>query len=65
MKELKMIGTYFAVISIIVILVVIIDIVRCLYGNYLAMITAFTVLGLISIGMIKFRKQLVEYFESD
>ena len=65
MKELKMIGTYFAVISIIVILVVIIDIVRCLYGNYLAMITAFTFLGLISIGMIKFRKQLVEYFESD
>ena len=65
MKGLKMIGTYFAVISIIVILVVIIDIVRCLYGNYLAMITAFTFLGLISIGMIKFRKQLVEYFESD
>ena len=65
MKGLKMIGTYFAVISIIVILVVIIDTVRCLYGNYLAMITAFTFLGLISIGMIKFRKQLVEYFESD
>ena len=65
MKELKMIGTYFAVISIIVILVVIIDTVRCLYGNYLAMITAFTFLGLISIGMIKFRKQLIEYFESD
>ena len=65
MKELKMIGTYFTVISIIVILVVIIDTVRCLYGNYLAMITAFTFLGLISIGMIKFRKPLVEYFESD
>ena len=65
MQELKMIGTYFTVISIIVILVVIIDTVRCLYGNYLAMITAFTFLGLISIGMIKFRKQLVEYFESD
>ena len=65
MKELKMIGTYFTVISIIGILVVIIDTVRCLYGNYLAMITAFTFLGLISIGMIKFRKQLVEYFESD
>lgn len=65
MKELKMIGTYFTVISIIVILAVIIDIVRCLYGNYLVMITAFTFLGLIGIGMIKFRKQLIEYFESD
>ena len=65
MKELKMIGTYFAVISIIVILVVIIDIVRCLYGDYLAMITAFTFLGLIGIWIIKFRKQLVEYFEND
>lgn len=65
MKELKMIGTYFAVISIIVILVVIIDTVRCLYGNYISVVMVFTFLGLIGIGMIKFRKQLVEYFESD
>ena len=65
MKELKMIGTYFTVISIIVILVVIIDTVRCLYGDYISVVMAFTFLGLIGIGMIKFRKQLVEYFESD
>lgn len=65
MKELKMIGTYFTVISIIVILVVIIDTVRRLYGNYISVVMVFTFLGLIGIGMIKFRKQLVEYFESD
>ena len=65
MQELKIIGSYFVVIAVIVILVVIIDTVRCLYGDYISVVMAFTFLGLIGIGMIKFRKQLVEYFESD
>lgn len=65
MIELKIIGTCFAVISIIVILSVIIDAVRCLYGDYISVVTAFTFLGLIGIGMIKFRKRIVKYFECD